>query len=73
VQAARVRRARAHPLCAGFGLKSAAESIDNRADFKQFMQNYQVVHARDYRGPRREGPYEEGFVRARVVRTPSVC
>ncbi|PWN97700.1 GTPase activating protein [Tilletiopsis washingtonensis] len=55
------------PATEGFGLKSAAESIDNRADFKQFMQNYQVVHARDYRGPRREGPYEEGFVRARVV------
>ncbi|CAO1637231.1 unnamed protein product [Parajaminaea phylloscopi] len=44
------------------GLKTAAESIDNRTDFKTFMQNYQVLHARDYRGPRREGPYEEGFV-----------
>lgn len=44
------------------GLKAAAEAIDNRNDFKTFMQNYQVAHARDYRGPRREGPYEEGFV-----------
>jgi hypothetical protein len=44
------------------GLKTAVETIDNRADFKQFLQNYQVIHGRDYRGPRREGPYEEGFV-----------
>lgn len=44
------------------GLKSAVESIDNRIDFKTFMQNYTVAHGRDYRGPRREGPYEEGFV-----------
>lgn len=43
------------------GLKSAVEAIDNRADFKLFMQNYQVVHGRDYRGPRREGPYDEGY------------
>lgn len=46
----------------GMGLKSAAEAVDNRGDFKTFMQNYQVVHGRDYRGPRREGPYDEGFV-----------
>ncbi|PWN33120.1 RhoGAP-domain-containing protein [Meira miltonrushii] len=46
------------------GLKSSVESIDNRADFKQFMQNYQVLHGREYKGPRREGPYEEGFVPA---------
>lgn len=44
------------------GLKSAAEGIDNRTDFKTYMQNYSVVHGREYRGPRREGPYEEGFV-----------
>jgi hypothetical protein len=44
------------------GLKAAVEGIDNRADFKTFMQNYSIAHARDYRGPRREGPYEEGFV-----------
>ncbi|CEH11907.1 -domain-containing protein [Ceraceosorus bombacis] len=44
------------------GLKTAAESIDNRTDFRTFMSNYQIVHARDYRGPRREGPYEEGFL-----------
>lgn len=46
------------------GLKQAAESIDNRADFKTFMQNYQVLHAGAYRGPRRQGPWEEGFVNA---------
>lgn len=44
------------------GLKAAVETIDNRTDFKQYMQNYQVLHAREYKGPRREGPYEEGFV-----------
>ncbi len=44
------------------GLKGAVETIDNRADFKQYMANYQVAHGRDYRGPRREGPYEEGFL-----------
>lgn len=43
------------------GLKSSVEAIDNRADFKQFMQNYQVLHGREYKGPRREGPYEEGY------------
>ncbi|CAD6892582.1 unnamed protein product [Tilletia laevis] len=44
------------------GLKHAIETIDNRGDFKQFMQNYIVVHGNTYRGPRREGPVEEGFV-----------
>ncbi|CDR88838.1 related to GTPase-activating protein beta-chimerin [Sporisorium scitamineum] len=44
------------------GLKGAVETIDNRADFKQYMSNYQVAHGRDYKGPRREGPYEEGFL-----------
>lgn len=42
------------------GLKQAAELIDNRSDFKTFMQNYTVLHARDYKGPRREGAYEDG-------------
>ncbi|KAK0553737.1 Rho GTPase-activating protein [Tilletia horrida] len=46
------------------GLKHAIETIDNRNDFKQFMQNYIVVHGNAYRGPRREGPAEEGFVQA---------
>ncbi|CAO1637713.1 unnamed protein product [Sympodiomycopsis kandeliae] len=44
------------------GLKQAAESIDNRGDFKVYMQNYQVLHAGSYKGPRRQGPWEEGFV-----------
>ncbi|CBQ69004.1 related to GTPase-activating protein beta-chimerin [Sporisorium reilianum SRZ2] len=46
------------------GLKGSVETIDNRADFKQYMSNYQVAHGRDYKGPRREGPYEEGFLNA---------
>jgi Rho GTPase-activating protein RGD1 len=47
----------------GLGLKASIESIDNRGDFKVYMQNYAyargpVVH----RGPRRDGPSDEGFV-----------
>ena len=48
----------------GPGLKSIAESIDNREDFKTFMQNYAVTFAASgQRVLRREGPPEEGFVR----------
>ena len=46
---------------AGNGLKAIYGSIDNRSDFKQFMQNYAVARGAP-RGPRRDGPYEEGFV-----------
>lgn len=53
------------PSWSASGLKNAVDSIDNRADFKTFVQNYQVAHGRDYRGPRRDGPYEEGFVSLR--------
>lgn len=49
------------------GLKSIAESIDNREDFKKFMQNYAVSFAASgQRVLRREGPPEEGFVRVSV-------
>ncbi|KIJ65168.1 hypothetical protein HYDPIDRAFT_111063 [Hydnomerulius pinastri MD-312] len=47
----------------GVGLKPLIESIDNRADFKIYMQNY--AYARGgvpTRGPRRDGPAEEGFL-----------
>lgn len=48
----------------GIGLKSTIESIDNRADFKIYMQNYAYARGGTApRGPRREGPAEEGFVR----------
>ena len=43
------------------------ESIDNRADFRVYMQNYAVAHTGP-RGPRREGPWEEGFVRQTAAR-----
>lgn len=49
----------------GLGLKATIETIDNRSDFKTYMQNY--VYARGTaapKGPRREGPPEEGFVRS---------
>jgi hypothetical protein len=45
------------------GLKAIMESIDNRADFKAYVQNYRIVHQGSGRGPRREGPAEQGFVR----------
>ncbi|WVQ93029.1 hypothetical protein IAU59_000092 [Kwoniella sp. CBS 9459] len=45
----------------GPGLKTIYEGIDNRSDFKSYMQNYAVARGTP-RGPRREGPYEEGFL-----------
>lgn len=46
------------------GLKAALEAIDNRSDFKTFMQNYAFAHGGiNNKGPRRDGPREEGFVR----------
>ncbi|EIW79048.1 RhoGAP-domain-containing protein [Coniophora puteana RWD-64-598 SS2] len=51
-------------LPSGAGLKSTLESIDNRADFKLYMQNYAYARgSAPLRGPRRDGPAEEGFVR----------
>ncbi|KAH9830027.1 Rho GTPase activation protein [Rhodofomes roseus] len=45
------------------GLKTALESIDNRSDFKTYMQNYAFAHGgANSRGPRRDGPREEGFL-----------
>lgn len=44
----------------GPGIKDIMKGIDNQGDFRVFMQNYAVSHAP--KGPRREGPWEEGFV-----------
>jgi len=49
----------AHNL--GPGLKAIFEAIDNRTDFKSYMQNYAVARG-SLKGPRRDGPYDEGFV-----------
>ncbi|OCB86405.1 RhoGAP-domain-containing protein [Sanghuangporus baumii] len=47
----------------GQGLKSVIESIDNRGDFKVYMQNYAYAHGgQAYRGPKRDGPIEDGFL-----------
>ncbi|KIK93772.1 hypothetical protein PAXRUDRAFT_828636 [Paxillus rubicundulus Ve08.2h10] len=46
----------------GAGLKTLIESIDSRADFKIYMQNYSYARGGALRGPRREGPAEEGFL-----------
>ncbi|CUA74628.1 Breakpoint cluster region protein [Rhizoctonia solani] len=45
----------------GPGIKLTIESIDNRTDFKVYMQNYAVAHGAP-KGPRREGPAEDGFL-----------
>lgn len=47
----------------GQGLKATIESIDNRSDFKIYMQNYAYARGNvPTRGPRRDGPADEGFV-----------
>ena len=48
---------------AGAGLKATIETIDNRGDFKTFMQHYVYARGSAIKGPRREGPADEGFVR----------
>ena len=45
------------------GLKATIENINNREDFKTYMQNYAFARgSASPRGPRREGPSDEGFV-----------
>lgn len=45
------------------GLKASIEAIDNRGDFKTFMQNYAYARGSSTsRGPRRDGPSDEGFL-----------
>lgn len=46
----------------GPGLKAIFEAIDNRTDFKNYMQNYAVARGAP-KGPRRDGQYEDGYVR----------
>ena len=53
---------------AGLGLKASIESIDNRGDFRTYLQNYAYARGGVSRGPRREGPIEEGFVSSRIAR-----
>lgn len=54
----------------GLGLKATIETIDNRGDFKTYMQNYAYARGNaPPRGPRREGPSDEGFVRLNVIRS----
>jgi len=53
----------------GLGLKATIETIDNRGDFKTYMQNYAYARGNaPPRGPRREGPSDEGFVCLNVIR-----
>ena len=62
-----------HGSPAVFGLKATMESIDNRSDFKLWMHAYVYAHGgQNNRGPRRNGPQEEGFVRPSIYcRAPS--
>ncbi|GLB43374.1 putative fes/CIP4, and EFC/F-BAR homology domain containing protein [Lyophyllum shimeji] len=46
----------------GLGLKASIETIDNRGDFRVYMQHYAYARGGAIRGPRREGPSEEGFL-----------
>lgn len=47
----------------GLGLKATIELIDNRGDFKTYMQNYAFARGGSVpRGPRRDGPQDEGFL-----------
>jgi hypothetical protein len=51
------------PENSGVGLKSAIEAIDNRTDFRNYMQNYAFARGGNvHRGPRRDGPLDEGFL-----------
>jgi hypothetical protein len=44
------------------GLKATIEKINNREDFKTYMQNYAFARgSAPPRGPRREGPSDKGF------------
>lgn len=53
----------------GLGLKATIETIDNRGDFKTYMQNYAYARGNaPPRGPRREGPSDEGFVCLNMIR-----
>jgi Rho GTPase-activating protein RGD1 len=51
----------------GQGLKANIEAIDNRADFRVYMQNYAYAHGGVVRGPRRDGPPEAGFVSCLIL------
>lgn len=46
----------------GPGLKPIMESIDNRSDFRTYVHSYKLAHHGQSRGPRREGPADQGFV-----------
>ncbi|KZP01550.1 RhoGAP-domain-containing protein [Calocera viscosa TUFC12733] len=52
------------------GIKDIMENIDSRGDFKVYMQNYAIANSAP-RGPRREGPPEEQYVRSFLL-TPSL-
>lgn len=56
---------------AGPGLKSVVDVIDVREDFKAFMQHFTLSwQMSGQRGPRREGPADEGFVRSLPLPAP---
>jgi hypothetical protein len=49
------------PIGEKAGLKAIVETIDNRNDFKTFMQNFTVARG-SQRGPSRNVPYDDGSV-----------
>lgn len=51
-----------HPLTA-VGLRAIVETIDNRADFTKYMQNYNAARGPvAVRAPQRESGYDNSFV-----------
>ena len=57
---------------AAVGLRAIVETIDNRADFTKYMQNYNAARGPvAARAPKKDGPYEDGFV-SRLVSTRTI-
>lgn len=53
---------------AAVGLRAIVETIDNRADFTKYMQNYNAARGPvAVRAPKKDGPYEENFVSRTAV------
>ena len=62
-----------HAHLGAHGLKATVEAVDNRHDFKVYMQNYAYAHGgQAHRGPKREGPWDEGYVSVKTNLTLTI-
>ena len=41
------------------GLRASAARVDNPADFREYLQSYDVAFGQEHHGPRRDNPYDE--------------